>query len=71
VTLIPEMAVPSARETRGLKVVPFASPAPTREIALFMRRNTMRGDDCAALANEIRAVWTRSNLPGNAEHRPE
>jgi LysR family hydrogen peroxide-inducible transcriptional activator len=56
VTLIPAMAVASAEAIEGLKIVPFAAPAPRRSIALFTRRNSMRADDCAALAAHIQAV---------------
>jgi LysR family hydrogen peroxide-inducible transcriptional activator len=58
VTLIPEMAVPSADAIAGLKVVPFADPAPLRSIALFTRRNSTRAADCSALAGHIQRMWS-------------
>ena len=58
VTLIPEMAMASAKTIAGLKIVPFAAPAPARSVALFTRRNSMRAEDCAALAEQIRVVWS-------------
>ena len=57
VTLIPEMAVASADTIAGLKIVPFAKPAPTRALALFQRRNGLRRDECEKLAELIRDTW--------------
>lgn len=59
VTLIPHLAVPSANAIAGLKVVRFAQPTPMRSIALFHRRNSLRAEECARLAEEIRLVWGR------------
>lgn len=64
VTLIPEMAMPSANAIAGLKIVPFAAPAPLRSIALFQRRNGLRTEECAKLAELICATWNGS---GDAE----
>lgn len=57
VTLIPEMAVAAGGEARDLKVVPFAEPMPSRTICLARRRNSSRGEECAALATVIAEAW--------------
>ncbi|MBP0438726.1 hydrogen peroxide-inducible genes activator [Tianweitania sediminis] len=57
VTLIPEMAVATAQSIGGLKVVPFAAPAPQRNLALFARRNGIRFQECEMLAEATRRIW--------------
>lgn len=56
VTLIPALAMPSASTIKGLKVVPFQAPIPTRSLALFHRRNGTRQQECKNLAKTIRDV---------------
>lgn len=60
VTLIPEMAAQTANAISGLKIVPFAQPAPSREIALFSRKASPRMKECAQLADQIVTVWAGS-----------
>ncbi len=59
VTLVPEMAVPSAAGMRELKIVPFAAPVPQRTICLAWRRNGPLRHECQALAAIIREVNAR------------
>ena len=56
VTLIPEMAAEPSRAVEGLKVVPFAEPAPARTIALAWRRGGQREAECRDLAEVVRDV---------------
>jgi LysR family hydrogen peroxide-inducible transcriptional activator len=53
VTLVPEIAVPSAEEMKNLRVVPFADPRPSRTICLAWRRSALRQDECRLLAGVI------------------
>jgi LysR family hydrogen peroxide-inducible transcriptional activator len=59
VTLVPEMAVPSAAGMRELKIVPFADPVPQRTICLAWRHNGPLQHECQALAAIIREVNAR------------
>lgn len=52
-TLIPEMAISSETARNNLRIVPFADPAPSREIGLIWRRSSSRAEDMAALADAI------------------
>lgn len=52
-TLIPEMALPSEAARNNLKIVPFATPAPSREIGLIWRKSSGRAEDMAALAEAV------------------
>jgi LysR family hydrogen peroxide-inducible transcriptional activator len=52
-TLIPEMAISSETARNNLRIVPFAEPAPSREIGLIWRRSSSRAEDMAALADAI------------------
>lgn len=68
-TLIPRIAV--AEETRDgrLRVLPFASPAPSRDLAVVWRRKGDAGADARALAAVVRGlapVLGVSPLPGQA-----
>lgn len=56
VTLLPEMAVQPAAGLRGIRVLPFTEPAPSRSICLAWRRNGPRQGDCVELAGLIRAI---------------
>lgn len=56
VTLVPEIAVASAREIGNLRVVPFSDPRPSRTICLAWRRNALRRDECRLLADVIREM---------------
>lgn len=52
-TLIPEMAISSETARNNLKIVPFADPAPAREIGLIWRKSSGRTEDMTALAAAI------------------
>jgi LysR family hydrogen peroxide-inducible transcriptional activator len=56
VTLIPEMAVDSARAMPNVRLVPFENPAPARTICLAWRRNTSMQSQCLEVAEAIRSV---------------
>ncbi|WP_105381576.1 hydrogen peroxide-inducible genes activator [Neorhizobium alkalisoli] len=60
-TLIPEMAIPTETARNDLRIVPFAEPAPSREIGLIWRKSSGRAEDMAALAQAIAAC-----VPANA-----
>ncbi|MGE7370879.1 LysR substrate-binding domain-containing protein [Neorhizobium sp. NPDC001467] len=55
-TLIPEMAIATEAARTDLRIVPFAEPAPSRQIGLVWRRSSGRGQDMEALAAAIVAV---------------
>ncbi len=52
-TLIPEIAVSTETARNNLRIVPFADPAPSREIGLVWRRSSGRADDMAALTEAV------------------
>lgn len=52
-TLIPEMAISSETARNNLRIVPFAAPAPSREIGLAWRKSSGRTEDMTALAEAI------------------
>ncbi len=56
VTLIPEMAAGPSHAIRDLRIVPFAEPMPSREIALAWRKNSPRQEECRELAGIIRGL---------------
>jgi LysR family transcriptional regulator, hydrogen peroxide-inducible genes activator len=57
VTLLPELAAASHGSTaRGLKIKPFAKPAPARTIGAVWRKSTTRGPAIEAVAGVVRAV---------------
>jgi len=57
VTLMPQLAAASHGSTaRGLKIKPFAKPAPARTIGAVWRRSTTRNQAIEAVAGVIRAV---------------
>lgn len=66
VTLIPEMAIAAAGQTRGLKVVPFAAPMPARTVCLARRKNSARADECRTLATLIRGIIDTAPEPDQA-----
>jgi LysR family hydrogen peroxide-inducible transcriptional activator len=49
------MAVSSETARNNLRIVPFADPAPSREIGLVWRKSSGRADDMAALAEAVTA----------------
>ena len=54
-TLIPEMAIASETARNNLRIVPFADPAPSRDIGLLWRKSSGRAMDIAALAEAAKA----------------
>lgn len=52
-TLIPEMAIPTEAARSDLRIVPFAEPAPSRQIGLIWRKSNGRAKDMAALAQAV------------------
>lgn len=52
-TLIPEMAIATETSRNTIRIVPFAEPAPYREIGLLWRRSSARHADMEALARVI------------------
>ncbi len=55
-TLVPEMAASASAALDGLRIVPFAEPAPARTIALAWRRNGQRQHESRALAGVLKAL---------------
>lgn len=53
-TLIPEIAIPTETTRNNLRIVPFAEPAPAREIGLVWRASSTRKADIEALAQTVR-----------------
>lgn len=66
VTLLPEIALPSAGQMRDIRVVPFADPAPRRRLCLAWRRTSQRGEECAELASVIRQLGFPAGLAAQA-----
>ncbi|MDP9835388.1 LysR family hydrogen peroxide-inducible transcriptional activator [Neorhizobium huautlense] len=58
-TLIPEMAIATEAARNDLRIVPFAEPAPSRQIGLIWRRSSGRTKDMEALATAIVACGLR------------
>lgn len=52
-TLIPEMAIETETSRNKIRILPFAEPAPYREIGLIWRRSSARHADMEALAKVI------------------
>jgi LysR family hydrogen peroxide-inducible transcriptional activator len=52
-TLIPEIAIPTETARNDIRIVPFADPAPSREVGLIWRRSSGRRDEMKALANAV------------------
>ncbi|OLP54575.1 LysR family transcriptional regulator [Rhizobium rhizosphaerae] len=55
VTLIPEIAVPTETARNAIRVMPFADPAPAREIGLIFRASHSRPQDMETMAVAISA----------------
>lgn len=60
VTLLPELAVAFEVERAGLRVRPFARPAPHRTIALVWRKRSPFGDALKKVAAAIRGAYPRA-----------
>ncbi|MGP2490759.1 hydrogen peroxide-inducible genes activator [Mesorhizobium sp. PUT5] len=63
VTLLPEMALEPAQGLRGVRVLPFIEPAPSRTVCLAWRRNGPRQGECLELAGFIRAIHGGAPAP--------
>lgn len=57
VTLLPELAVPTEAARAGLSIRPFATPAPSRTIALAWRKTSPRGAALKQIAGTIREAY--------------
>jgi LysR family hydrogen peroxide-inducible transcriptional activator len=57
VTLLPELAVSTEAERAGLRVRPFAEPAPSRTIALVWRRGSAIATALRQVAGTIREAY--------------
>ncbi|WP_134678420.1 hydrogen peroxide-inducible genes activator [Paracoccus ravus] len=55
-TLIPRLALQDENRDNRLRIVPFATPEPSRELAVVWRRNAEAGTDARALAAVIRGL---------------
>ncbi|MTH63114.1 hydrogen peroxide-inducible genes activator [Paracoccus shanxieyensis] len=55
-TLIPELALPEENRDGRLRIVPFAAPAPSRDLAVVWRAKAEAGTDARALAGVIRGL---------------
>jgi LysR family hydrogen peroxide-inducible transcriptional activator len=57
VTLLPQLAVPTEVARSGLKVRTFASPPPSRTIALVWRKRSAISDALTKLAEVLRSAY--------------
>ena len=57
VTLIPEMARAYAEAQQGVRILPFAEPAPSRTICLAWRRTNPREADFSALSKTVKDLF--------------
>lgn len=57
-TLIPEIAIPTETARNQIRIVPFADPAPSREIGLIWRKSSGRREEMKALAKAIASCAT-------------
>ena len=55
-TLIPQLALADENRDGRLRIVPFADPAPSRDLAVVWRRNAETGADARALADVVRGL---------------
>jgi LysR family hydrogen peroxide-inducible transcriptional activator len=63
VTLLPALAVPSEAERAGLRVRPFAAPAPARTLALVWRRRSPIAPALRRVAATLRAAYPAAAAP--------
>jgi LysR family hydrogen peroxide-inducible transcriptional activator len=59
-TLIPEIAIRTETARNNLRIVPFADPAPSRQIGLIWRKSSGRPEDMAALGQAIRTCVAKN-----------
>jgi LysR family hydrogen peroxide-inducible transcriptional activator len=55
-TLIPQLALADENRDGRLRIVPFADPAPSRDLAVVWRRNAETGADARALSGLVRGL---------------
>ncbi|MFC3569834.1 hydrogen peroxide-inducible genes activator [Paracoccus simplex] len=55
-TLIPQLALADENRDGRLRIVPFAVPAPSRDLAVVWRRNAESGADARVLAEMVRGL---------------
>lgn len=55
-TLLPRLAMADENRNGRLRILPFAEPAPSRDLAVVWRRNAEAGKDARALARVIRGL---------------
>ncbi|QFQ87596.1 LysR family transcriptional regulator [Paracoccus kondratievae] len=55
-TLIPRLALKDENRDGGLRIVPFAEPAPSRDLAVVWRHNAETETDARALAAAVRGI---------------
>lgn len=71
-TLIPELAIETETARTPIRIVPFADPAPSREIGLVWRRSSPRRADMEALAEAIMASREKAPVTTRgADRQPE
>lgn len=69
VTLLPALAVSTEAERAGLKVRPFAAPAPARTIALVWRKRSPIAEALTRLAKKIRDAYPKTSTPARTGAR--
>lgn len=62
-TLIPEMAIPTETTRNDIRIVPFAEPAPSRQIGLIWRKSSGRKDEMNALAEVVASCAPAKRQP--------
>jgi Transcriptional regulator len=60
-TLIPEMAIPTETARNDIRILPFADPAPSREIGLIWRRSSGRRDEMKLLGEAVASCAPSAN----------
>ncbi len=70
VTLLPSLAVPTEAGRAGLRVRPFAAPAPSRTIALVWRKRSPIAGALRDLAHAIRDAYPRPSTPDASARTP-
>lgn len=58
ITVIPQIAISTEAHLDNIKIVSFESASPTRQICLFWRRRSRRGNDFKLLAEMLRSLST-------------
>jgi LysR family hydrogen peroxide-inducible transcriptional activator len=69
ITLLPALAVSTEAQRAGLKVRPFAAPAPARTIALVWRKRSPIAEALTRLAKKIRDAYPMPSITARAGSR--